>query len=280
MLILFLNAWGGNVPGYLDWMEDVGSRADVICLSEVHNSFGTESLHEFTRPTNRIGPVQLKQFQLLSDMLKDSHQGHFAEAYRGLHDCESADKVPQGIAMFIRRDIRAYGVVSSLLNRPYDGIHTPKEESGSRVIQSVFITSGKPLLLGHLHGLWTPRGKIDTESRYTQNNNILRHLLSRTNEPFSPVGASRILLGGDFNYTSKLDAFRQIRNWSYWGGNGAQVLNEQLPDGFNTRTRLYDPDKPHKEADMVFAGSAINATLRIDYDVPSDHAALWVEVRD
>jgi len=279
MRILFLNTWGGNVPGYLDWIEEAAQQADILCLSEVHNAFGDKSLHEFERPTNRAGPVQLKQFQLLSDMLRDTHHGHFAEAYRGLHDMESADKVPQGLTMFIRRDIRTYGVSSTLLNRAYDGLHIPGNESGSRVIQSAFIMTEEPFLLVNIHGLWTPQGKIDTPSREVQNKNTLNHLLARHNEAFAPVKDSgRVILGGDFNYTSQMDSFSRLKHRAYWRTPGATVLNEQLEDGFNTRTDLYDPNKPSREADMVFTGHNLAASLTIDRYVPSDHAALWVEV--
>mgnify|MGYP001192261324 CR=1 FL=1 len=279
--ILFLNTWGGNVPGYFDWIEEHGAEADVLCLSEVHNGYGPESVDLIRRVNNRRGPVQVKQYQILSDLLRDTHQGYFAEAYRGLHDCESADTVPQGLAMFIRRELRSYGISSTLLNREYDGIHTPGAESGSRVIQSSFILpqDTDPILLCSLHGLWTPGGKVDTESRHIQNDSILDHLCRRGSEPFSPLkGSARVILGGDFNYTSAMAAFSRIKHWIYWGSGGAKVLNEQVPDGFNTRTELYDPDKPSLEADMVFTGRAIDAQLTVDRSVPSDHAALFVDV--
>jgi len=52
--IMFLNTWGGNVPGYYAYIEAATQSVDVFCLSEVHNHAGRETLHQFPKPTNRI----------------------------------------------------------------------------------------------------------------------------------------------------------------------------------------------------------------------------------
>ncbi len=276
--IMFLNTWGGNVPGYFDFMQEATQYVDVFCLSEVHNHAGTQTLHQFPAPTNRVGAIELKQFRLLQDLLNNTHQGHFAESFRGLHDEDVNHDTPYGIAMFIRRTIGAYGVSSALLNKeygePWDG-----KESASRIVQSAFLVlDGKKFLVAHTHGLWTPLGKSDNPQRFMQSKNILEHLASRLREPFSAPARNHLILGGDFNYTSELKALQMLRESILFGSTGAQVLNEHLPDGKDTRTPNYPSTKPHREADFVLTSSGLPATLCIDRSVPSDHAALIVTV--
>lgn len=276
--IMFLNTWGGNVPGYYDYMQEAAQWVDVFCLSEVHNHAGERTLHRFPEPSDRIGAIELKQFRILQDLLNDTHQGYFAESFRGLHDEDVNHETPYGIAMFIRRTLRAYGVSSSLLNKEY-GEPWNGSESASRVIQSAYlITEGKKHLLGHTHGLWTPLGKVDNLQRMLQSRNILEHLASRLKEPFSASARNNVILGGDFNYTSGMKSLQVLRKSILFGPDGARVLNDHIPDGDNTRTEYYPSTKPHREADYVLTSAGLSATLKIDRTVPSDHAALIVTV--
>ena len=274
--IMFLNTWGGNVPGYFTYIQNMAMHVDIFCLSEVHNHYGTESLHAFPSPTNRVGAVELKQFRLLQDLLADTHQGYYAESYRGLHDCQPGQQSPIGLAMFIRRSIPAHSVSSMLINREYGQLFNGTS-SASRVIQSAFVILGeKQHLLAHTHGLWTPKGKIDTDERDLQSTNIIEHLNRRFEEPFSSKPDQNIILGGDFNYTRSLRAYKALAAGKIFGQDGADVLTDGTPQWYETRTAYYK--KPLKEANFIFVSSGLPYTLTIDRTAPSDHAALILKV--
>lgn len=282
MRVLFLNTWGGNVPGYFDWAIETYRQADLICLSEVHNHFGPEETFTFPAKTSRAGPVMLKQFQRLQQALIDTHDGYFSEAYRGYHDCDDSAQTPQGIAMFMRRTLRVSGHCTDVIAGTY-GRHWNQNTNTSacRVIQSCQVEFGqKRFLVAHLHGLWTPEGKIDSAQRDTQNNKIIFHLARRMREFGRDENGNcpSIILGGDFNYTNQMNAFAKIAESTLFGPDGAIILNECVDDGYDTRTKFYPDSKPTRQADWVFASSNLQnrCLLHIDRSVPSDHALLEV----
>jgi endonuclease/exonuclease/phosphatase family metal-dependent hydrolase len=275
----FMNSWGGNVPGYIEYVKELASDTDIICLSEVHHSQGAQTLATLPDDdmNNRVGPIHLKQFSALQEQLSETHHGRFDTAFHGFHDCQAVAGARQGLAMFSRVPFTQGLAGRALIHGPFD--HTwDGERPATRIIQSqvVPLDNRRVLLIAHVHGLWIPTGKVDCHYRDEQTERILAYLRMWVHTLTRSGLKVGVVLGGDFNYTRKLECYRNlIRGWDWEeGGAPPLVLNAMVPDGFNTRTQYYPADKPTREADFVLTSPFLWSEPRIYRDVPSDHAVI------
>ena len=273
------NSMGANVPGYFDYIDELAADTDIICLSEVHDYHGEQTLVTLhgDDKNNRVGPIHLKKFTVLQEQLSVTHYGRFDTAFHGYHDCRAEPGVRQGLAMFSREPFEVGLAGRALIHGPFD--HTwDGVRPATRIIQSqvVPLDTHRVLLVAHVHGLWIPAGKVDCHYRDEQTERILAYLRMWVHTLTRSGLKVGVVLGGDFNYTRKLECYRNlIRGWDWEeGGAFPLVLNAMVPDGFNTRTQYYPADKPTREADFVLTSPFLWSEPRIYRDVPSDHAVI------
>lgn len=274
---MFFNVWAGALPEVAAYIKTKSSEVDVLCLSEVHNLLdgnpGESRRHKPTRGKQEK-EHELNLFKLLQEALIDTHIGYHSPGVAGIHDLEeSTIPVEYGLATFVRKGLFPSTYRTGSLHRPLGEFNEGRAASRSIVSLAVPYGTGQ-LLIGHMHGLWDECGKVDTSDRHSQSARAVEFL--RNHRDFEARGARMpVLFGGDFNLTSNAHALRALVTSRVFGLDGGENLNEifKITD---TRTSHYK--KSEREADFVIASPWLESKLTIDQDVPSDHAALLVEL--
>lgn len=275
--IMFFNIWAGALPEVLDYVKAKSRDVDMLCLSEVHNLLDGkvgESRQYLPVKGKKDKQHELNLFKLLQGALADTHIGHHSPGVAGIHDLEKSDfPVEYGLATFVRRGLFPYTYRTGSLHRPLGEFNEGR--SASRSIVSLTLPyQNEQLLVGHMHGLWDERGKIDTPDRYSQSARVLEFL--RHHRDYEARAAKMpVILGGDFNLTSRTSALKTLVTSRVFGPDGGENLNDTFGIS-DTRTKLYE--KAVREADFVIASPWLKAKLTVDRNVPSDHAALFVEI--
>jgi hypothetical protein len=220
----------------------------------------------------------LMLYSRLANALRRTHTGYYTPNMRGMHDLQGSNLLfDYGMATFVRIGMRPETWRESTLNRPFGEANDGRP--AARKIVSFTVTSARKqrYLIGHMHGLWDLKGKVDTKERMLQSQRANAHLLQhRRAERWG--GALPVIFGGDFNLTSQLQAFAKlISSRHVYGPTGPTVLNHKY-GVTDTRTEHYT--KPEREANFVLADSSLNCTLEVVYDVPSDHAVLLCNINE
>ncbi len=279
------NVNGGmrDIASYLQ--QEIFPHFDIICLQEVHDSISLD-IKRFITPDNPNYPDKKIDTQLYGELVNiagsDFHC-YFAPQLEGLHDLSPYEGVLYGNAMFIRKTLHValyssgmvYGKINQFNTEYEDG--APAGKSGQVVTIQY---KGTPLTVGHFHGHWSKQGKTDTPDRRQQNKGVEHlfapHAMLHNNQP-------RMLLLGDFNYTSKMEATRNLICASMFGHTGERVGGIHLNAEYGiTDTRTVQYKKEVREADHSIVSKVLAdevTTCFVDVDVPSDHALFVVEMK-
>jgi len=274
---MFFNVWAGICPEVISYVKNSAKSVDVFCLSEVNNLINLYSNDPFPylpKKGKATSPNELNLFSLLRNSLIDTHIGFHSPSVRGVHDLEESElKVEYGLATFIRRDLFPYTYRTGSLHRELGQFNGCT--SASRAIVSMTLPyKGGALLLGHMHGLWNGEGKGDSPDRFAQSSRALEFL--RNHKDYEARGARMPgMFGGDFNLTSGTHALRMLVKSKVFGPEGGESLNATF-NIKDTRTLYYEKDE--READFVIASPWLKANLKVERNVPSDHAALIVDL--
>ena len=294
LTVCSLNAERGGRKGFLDYIRALGEhkRPDVICLQEVHRSFDPGLPREVVledRPNPT--PIRPHLYQELCEALP-GYTSWFAPQIVGrYHDvCQRDVNVAYGQAMFVRENKRCMVIAqaSEVIYRGFNEQNDEAEVSEGRWIgapcaksaQVATIHTGTAgLVVANVHGAWSARGKVDIPARLEQNQGLASMLAwQRVN-----VGCrtDKVLLLGDLNYVTGMQALENLRSMSVFGPNGSGVNLNHRFDVKETRTKFYPSDKQHREADFAIASATLTPCVKkvyLDMEAPSDHAAYFVEI--
>jgi endonuclease/exonuclease/phosphatase family metal-dependent hydrolase len=245
MKLICLNAWGGKRKEELGQFLQAHHDADIICLQEVCSE--AEGKDKFFWMQN----IDLNHL----DTLKKQLPGYEAFYHPHLGDW-------WGLAMFIKK-----GVVVENVGEVY--VH---EEKGFNYDLEIIGHTAKNLQYGRIqtplgtrvvinfHGLYTGKGKEDTESRLLQSKNIVA-FLKTLKDPY--------ILCGDFNLNPNTDSIGILE------AHGLRNLIKEFGIT-STRTSLYT--KEGKYADYVLVSGGIEALdFAVLPDEVSDHSPLYLE---
>lgn len=246
--IISLNTWGGQVEGILDFFKD-NQDTDVFCLQEIievkdedleDNDFARENKEE------RINQ-DLKFFSHIKNVLKD-HNGYFRPHYKDHF----------GLAIFVKKDLEILeeGEVFA-----YGGNETINQEHNHpRNIHFIKLNiNNENINILNFHGLWTGRGKNDTEDRIKQSQNIIDFIKTLNGE---------VILTGDFNLNPDTESIKIFENFGL-----KNLIREN--NITSTRTSYYPKDRDSRFADYAFVSKDVEVkSFEIMPDEVSDHSPM------
>lgn len=145
-----------------------------------------------------------------------------------------------------------------------DKDYIPEKDIGNHARNMQYVTferNKEPITVMNFHGLWSDKGKCDTEDRIMQSKNIINFIKTLKGE---------VILFGDFNLLPDTESIKIIEN--------SGLIN--LIKKYNiksTRTSFYT--KSEKFADYCFVSKGIKVKkFRVLEDEVSDHSALELEI--
>ncbi len=242
MKLISLNVWGGAVNEPL--LEFLGNHheVDFFLFQEMH--------HNATEKTNWDNRGNPNLFEDIKKVLP-SHTGYFAPA----QDDE------YGLAGFIGNKIELLENGDIFVHRHKDAMKNMEGENLGRNLQYFKIGGTKPYTLLNFHGLWTGKGKRDTEDRINQSKRIVEFTKSLSGD---------FILAGDFNLMPDTESIGILE--------GMGVRNLIKDYGItNTRTSYYTKTAD-KFADYTFITEGIKINdFRVLPDEISDHAAMYLD---
>lgn len=286
-LFVSFNTEGGCREGFLDYITSLGKNQQIaaICFQEVRQTTDNRApetlVPRFTSKPDDTLPVRLNLYRELEQALGEDSSGIFSPQLLGLHDyCPCEFEVQYGQATFVRTSLpglKHLGSEGRIVYRTF-GDHNKEAEGGKPSAKSMITTAlsihGSRIVVGNVHGFWSRRGKIDMPERLLQNDGIAAGLTRYRDQHDCHDG---ILLLGDLNYHSGMEALEHLRQQPVFG-QGGMILNHRFGIT-DTRTRYYNPTKPCREADFATACGRLSPRVVdawVDLDVPSDHAAMFV----
>ncbi len=266
LTIVSLNAWGGQVWAALaEWLRDL--QPDVLCLQEVTRALGPGP--DWLRYGDAFRSLD-QRADLFADVsgCLPRHQARFAAAARGvLQDGAGRDHWSEhGIAQWVAPHLAWAGQWQGFVHgrfRPdgWGAEPVPRTCQISRIATA----EGKTIVIGHLHGLRDPAGKMDTPDRVAQWQALAQALavFRQADEP--------TVLAGDLNVLPGSQVFAVLGRL----GLQDQVTGRGLTD---TRTTLYP--KPQRHANYLFTSTDLAAARFAAPAAPevSDHRPLMLEV--
>lgn len=254
MHILTLNCWGGHeFAPLMQFVETYAPTVDAWCLQEI--SLGTVAEEGEGLRYNLLDEF-LKRLPAVSVFRYPSPLTEF----RGSplrHDTNV------GLATLVNQNLQPRFVARTAL---YDAqskhatAYPQRTGTGHLLVVETSDENGNRLLIGNVHGLWTPQGKGDVPDRLEQSHRLTS---------FARVQTSPVILAGDFNLELDCRSTRVLEE--------VPMRNLVREYGISTtRTPLYNGKSPH--ADNVFVtAQVVVKTLRVLSEVVSDHAALLFE---
>ncbi|OGG60795.1 hypothetical protein A2765_01635 [Candidatus Kaiserbacteria bacterium RIFCSPHIGHO2_01_FULL_56_24] len=242
MQLISLNTWGGAVNKPL--LEFLGNRQEVdfFLFQEMH--------HNATEKTNWENRGNPNLFEDIKKALP-THAGYFAPA----QDDE------YGLAGFMRKEINLLENGDIFVHRHKDAMKNMEGENLGRNLQYFKIGGKRPLTLLNFHGLWTGKGKRDTEDRLNQSKRIVE---------FTKSIIGDYILAGDFNLMPDTESIQILEEM------GVRNLIKDYSIT-NTRTSYYQKTSD-KFADYMFVTPNIHVKdFKILQEEVSDHAAMYLE---
>lgn len=244
MKIITLNVWGGRVKKELIDFLEARKDTDVFCFQEVYHE-----AHDKDKIWNN--GTDLNILASLKEVLPD----HTSLYHPHLGDW-------WGLAMFVKKGIK-------ILEQGEKFVHESKApldmqllgHMGKNIQYSKLEVNGKIVTIVNFHGLWTGKGKDDTEDRILQSKNIVEFLKTR-DEP--------IVLCGDFNLLPTTESLKIIEKFG---------LRNLITEYGITSTRTSYYSKSNKFADYVFVSPNILINnFEVLPEEVSDHAAILLEI--
>lgn len=238
MKLISLNTWGGKVREPLTkFISKHSTDIDIFCFQEIYFDAEKRSGKKYTDANPYL-------YELITKLLPN-HSGYFCPTVGDYF----------GNAIFIKKTIPVIKTGEVLL---YENPHFISGGDRSRKMQWIEIHD---LLIMNVHGLWTGKGKGDTDTRIEQSLRIRKHMDSYK---------GRKVLCGDFNLRPDTESLAMV----------SRGMNDLIKDFSvtSTRTPLYTHDE--KYADYVFTSPDIEVIdFKVLPDVVSDHSALLLEYK-
>ncbi len=253
MKLLSMNIWCGKQ--YDTLMKYIASQAedtDVFCFQEVLDT-----------PTNNpVTPrgFRANLFQELSRLLPH-HTGYFSPEQDGCDANGTVDfPITFGKAMFIRKGLAVEEIGDEFIYRERNSRTDDDNTTFPANLQYAVVQyEGVTYTLAHLHGLWTPIGKIDTEDRIKQ---------SEKTKAFLNQAKGKIIVAGDFNLLPDTKSLAMI------GEGLVDLIKEHKIK--STRSALYG--KLEQFADYTFVSPDVKILkFEVPYTEASDHLPMVLD---
>lgn len=264
MLLVSLNTWGGRRERELfSWLRS--GEADIYCFQELFSGpdLAPEDRYREDDDGHR---VNLRLFEDISGILT-GHTGFFSGGSSGyVNDSQWIDlPFEYGIGMFVRSSLPIEAYASGMVHDSYrsgPGGSPPLSRS-AQAMRCRY--DGTYVTIGNIHGLWDPRGKMDTAARNAQSMQF-GQLIDAVAWP-----SDHILACGDFNLLPDSACFVTSRH--------DVTVNQVLAHGItSTRTALYD--KPARFADYILTSPNVRV-VRLEapqQPILSDHCPLIARI--
>ena len=255
--IVSLNAWGGRLYAELeDFVTHID--ADVLCLQEVFHAPDTALS---VLPDGNGRTLRPNLFDNVRRALS-SYQASFCPAAGGYLNDRTTTDVPvfYGIATFIRRTMavlesRSGFVFGSFRAKPIGNPPLPRTAHAFRLWDH---GGDLPIVIAHAHGLWDPRGKMDTPERDVQANRLKALVDSVV------ADCRRVVICGDLNILPESRVITAFREW--------YRLEELVTTRGHNDTRTSYYPKKQRYADYMLVSHDVRV---LGFDVPA-----WPEVSD
>lgn len=227
------------------FVREQSSYTDIFCLQEVFPCAAT--------PRKVVGNVRTKLFSDFKRILAD---------FNGYH-IQASEVDVGGLATFVKKSLEVKKTDHiSIFESPDPMIDEADERyfSMGRDLQRVeFESMGKTFSILNFHGMWTGKGKRDTDNRITQSH--------RVRKVFDESEGGRILCG-DLNLEPDTESMTILNR-------GNRNLIEEY--GI-TSTRSPAYGGPVKLADYVIASPEVGVkSFNVMSEVVSDHLPLCLE---
>lgn len=257
-----LNAWGGKIYEYL--MPYLAlERPDVLCLQEVVHSPQADRVWLQYRDGDHVLQQRANFFRDVAQILPD-HVATFCPFAQGpLWDGDRELPSQFGLATFVHKDLPVIGQVQGFVHKEFSpngyGDH-PRARCAHGV--RVYVEGQEQALsILQTHGMWDPRGKIDTPERRQQALSIagLVRTLAKPEDG--------LIVCGDLNVLPDSETFEIL----------AQLGLRDLVTGegiTSTRTSLYDKDIGFADYMLVNDAVAFERFDVVTEPEVSDHCPL------
>lgn len=197
-----LNAWGGRLHeplvGYLS-----EAQPDVLCLQEVVVTPDAPSDEMIYRDLGFELPQRANFYDDIRHILPD-HVAHFCPAARGdLWQGDVAWKSFWGLATFVHKSLPIIGQAQGFVHGAFspDGYGEHPRSRTAHVVRMYDFVAGRPIVVGHMHGLRDLAGKHETPARREQAQRFAA-LIASVREHGDAVVAC-----GDFNVNPGSETF-------------------------------------------------------------------------
>lgn len=251
MKLLSLNIWGGKLKDQLLTFISAHQEIDVFCFQEVYSSSAGKIISR---------EMHSDIFEQITSALKD-HIGYFAPHLKN-HDLEGKvdHNLETGLAVFVKKSLSIKERGDIFIHRSGHALLDDNYETIPRNLQYVVVTDNNAnYLIGHFHGVWYPKTKLDTEDRIEQSKKI-RGFLAKRKE--------KIILCGDFNLLPNTQSLSILEE------NMRNLIKE-----FNiSTTRNLHYKRGEKYADYILISPEVSIRdFRLLEDEVSDHLPLYLE---
>lgn len=252
MKIVTLNTWGGKLlEPLLKFLKEQSQNADIFCLQEVYSSPEDRKIAQ---------SMQSNLFEMISSILQD-YNGYFKPHLQG-YDLEGKTifKLWSGLALFIKKSLQIKHTGDfSIYQEGYKLIDDDIKTIPRNLQYIQCKKDDQEYLIGHFHGIWYPKSKLDTIDRVEQSKIIKKFFDNYT---------CKKILCGDFNLLPTTESIRILEEG-----------NRNLITEFNietTRNEYYT--RIEKHADYILVSSDIKVVdFKVMKTVISDHYPLILE---
>ncbi len=284
--IVSWNCWSGGVIGFLPFFINLSQSCSYIGLQEVHQSLvRLPSLINPIDPGARTNPIRSNLATEVRRVLGYGWQACFKPHVRGFHDNEPDERLLFGQSSSVRlEDFYVRHVAARFIFGSFNQFN--EEKTGGPPCSKVAIghvlehrRSGEWFVIVNVHGFWSRFGKYDLPSRFVQNAGI-QQLVSELQQ-HTPTNAHIIVIG-DLNYTSRMEALYELAHQPCFGRNGGIILNHAY-EVTVTRTSAYGKLADWPEADFAVVSRSlmplVSSFEAITDEVPSDHGILSLTLK-
>lgn len=256
MNILTLNCFGGHqFDALMQFVEKYKAQVDVWCLQEV--SLGSEPKDDEGVRHNLLNEFlsRLPGFAVFT----------FPSPVNEFRGKALKYNTNVGLATLVRQGMNPKLAVRAALYDAKSEHATARPDrtgTGNMIAVKVSGKNGNELLIGNVHGLWTPLGKGDVPDRVDQSCRMAS---------FAQEQGLSVILIGDFNMELNSLSSRILE----------EVPMRNLVKKYRiatTRTAHYDKSGLHADNAFVTAKVQVKDFKALP-DIVSDHAALLLEVK-
>ncbi|MDQ1281816.1 MAG: hypothetical protein QG630_167 [Patescibacteria group bacterium] len=193
----------------------------------------------------------LKLFTNLKNIFKD-HNGYFYPCYK---DCF-------GLSIFVKKDLEILEEGEVII---YGGNKENHEHDHTRNMEFVKLNiDNRTINILNVHGLWTGKGKDDSEDRINQSQNIIDFIKTLNGE---------VVLCRDFNLNPDTESIKMIEEFGL-----KNLIREN--NITSTRTSYYPKDRDSRFADYTFVSKDVEVkSFEIMPDEVSDHSAMKLIIK-